>query len=314
MLKFNSEQTVNTSIPYDVALGCLKVKALKEGLARMNCRVSRDFRKAEIVRVIADHVLYETDEVWEVLSEESREVIRALLAAGKGVGIDVPNMMELQKSRELREMNLVVDCDVVVGTCKEGRGTVTQMAFKLFLLDDVYDAFSKSVNNDFSVNNESAMELLRQLGAELYGDKEGADFFKSLDNLQKMSDELYGNKDNISPLDSKYSCSEDLIKDVRALKYKEKTKVLKAFQKELKKNEYWYHSFFGVRFNETFSNIHFHKGEIDTDDDSLMWLSYAENDFANVVTAIDYDDPMTFFDIAMSMEKEMKTFGTKTKA
>ena len=38
-------------------------------------------------------------------------------------------------------------------------------------------------------------------------------------------------------------------------------------------------------------------------EDSIEWIDYAVNDMANTISEIDYNDPMTFFDIEKSMGK-----------
>lgn len=274
MLKFHNEQSINTSLRLRHALDCLSVKVLKEGLSKMNRRVSGSLRKDEVVSAIAAFVLHDTESVWKELSRESRKIIRELVQAGKGKGLDVPNILKLEKSRELREMNLVIDCEVVKGVRQERNQTIKQMAFKLFLLDEVYDAF-----------------------AALQKDKTEDGITEDSTSLELPEDSL--------DFEGRYCCSIDQVKDVRALQYKKKAKILKLFHKELLRHEFWYHSFFGIRFEETFCNIHFRNGEIDIDDESLSWLGYAENDFDNIISAIDDDDPMTFFAIARKMEKEM---------
>lgn len=161
-------------------------------------------------------------------------------------------------------------------------------------------------------NSMSSIDELRALAEEMQDETGGTDFLKALESIQNMSDRLYGDKDVVTPMDSSYCCSIDLVKDMRELEYNEKAKVLKLFHKELRKHEYWYHSMFGERFNETFGNVRFLRSGIDKDDDSICWLGYAVNDFDNLISAIDYDDPMTFFDLACVMEKEMrkKTMGS----
>ena len=45
-------------------------------------------------------------------------------------------------------------------------------------------------------------------------------------------------------------------------------------------------------------------------EESVEWIGYAVNDMDNVITEIDYNDPMTFFDIekvlGMVISKELK--------
>ena len=41
-------------------------------------------------------------------------------------------------------------------------------------------------------------------------------------------------------------------------------------------------------------------------DDTIEWVSYAINDMDNAISNIDRNDPMTFFDLALSLEKTLK--------
>ena len=38
-------------------------------------------------------------------------------------------------------------------------------------------------------------------------------------------------------------------------------------------------------------------------EESVEWIGYAVNDMDNAISEIDYNDPMTFFDIEKSMSK-----------
>ena len=57
-------------------------------------------------------------------------------------------------------------------------------------------------------------------------------------------------------------------------------------------------SFFLDRFEETYSRIN-----IKDLGESVEWIGYAVNDMDNVISEIDYNDPMTFFDIEKVMGK-----------
>ena len=52
------------------------------------------------------------------------------------------------------------------------------------------------------------------------------------------------------------------------------------------------------RFEETYSRINMKDLE-----ESIGWIGYVANDMDNVISEIDYNDPMTFFDIEKSMGK-----------
>ena len=57
-------------------------------------------------------------------------------------------------------------------------------------------------------------------------------------------------------------------------------------------------SFFLDRFEETFSRI-----DMKDLEKSMEWIGYAVNDMDNTISEIDYNDPMTFFDIEKVMGK-----------
>lgn len=57
-------------------------------------------------------------------------------------------------------------------------------------------------------------------------------------------------------------------------------------------------SFFLDRFEESYSRINMKDLE-----QSIEWIGYAENDMDNVISEIDYNAPLTFFDIEKSKGK-----------
>lgn len=94
-----------------------------------------------------------------------------------------------------------------------------------------------------------------------------------------------------------YSCAMPMFEDIRQLNYKGKTQVCKTFHQYLKKNPNA-DSFFINRFEETYSRIN-----MKDLDETVEWIGYAVNDMDNAITEIDYNDPMTFFDIEKLMGK-----------
>lgn len=102
-----------------------------------------------------------------------------------------------------------------------------------------------------------------------------------------------------------YSCSMPMFDDIRKLNYIGQAKVCKTFHQYLKKNPN-YETFFTDRFEETYSRI-----DMKDLEESVEWIGYAVNDMDNAITEIDYNDPMTFFDIEKAMvkviSKELKT-------
>ena len=56
--------------------------------------------------------------------------------------------------------------------------------------------------------------------------------------------------------------------------------------------------FFLDRFEENYSRI-----DMKDLEESLEWIGYIVNDMDNTISEIDYNDPMTFFDIETVMGK-----------
>lgn len=94
-----------------------------------------------------------------------------------------------------------------------------------------------------------------------------------------------------------YSGAMPMFEDIRQLNYKGQAKVCKTFHQYLKKNPNS-DSFFINRFEETYSRINMKDLE-----ETIEWIGYAVNDLDNAISEIDYNDPMTFFDIEKLMGK-----------
>ena len=88
-----------------------------------------------------------------------------------------------------------------------------------------------------------------------------------------------------------------MFENIRQLNYKGQAKVCKTFHQYLKKNPNS-DSFFINRFEETYSRINMKDLE-----ETIEWIGYAVNDLDNAISEIDYNDPMTFFDIEKLMGK-----------
>ena len=79
--------------------------------------------------------------------------------------------------------------------------------------------------------------------------------------------------------------------------YKGQAQVCKTFHQYLKKNPNVVSCFLD-RFEETYSRIYMKDLE-----ESIEWIGYAVNDMDNTISEIDYNAPMTFFDIEKVMAK-----------
>ena len=65
------------------------------------------------------------------------------------------------------------------------------------------------------------------------------------------------------------------------------------------------------RFGESYGNISFDGGEVDPD--TFEWVHYTLNDFDNDLSDLDYNDPMSFFDVARRLEAVIaREEGTET--
>lgn len=89
----------------------------------------------------------------------------------------------------------------------------------------------------------------------------------------------------------------DLVTSVRNLHYNSQVKVFRAFYKFIIKGDIWGDMFL-ERFEESYGNISFDGGEVDPD--TFEW--YTLNDFDNALFDLDYNDPMSFFDVAQRLE------------
>ena len=99
-----------------------------------------------------------------------------------------------------------------------------------------------------------------------------------------------------------YSCSMPLMEDVRKADYKKQAELCLALRKHfLEVEDDWNDDMFVERFMETSENINPKDME-----DSIEWVGYAVNDLDNAITVIDRNDPMTFFHIALKLEKVIK--------
>ena len=88
-----------------------------------------------------------------------------------------------------------------------------------------------------------------------------------------------------------------MFEDIRKLNFKGQAQDCKTFHQYLKKHPIVV-SFFLDRFEETYSRINMKDLE-----KSIEWIGYAVNDMDNTISEIDYNDPMTFFDIEKVMGK-----------
>ena len=112
----------------------------------------------------------------------------------------------------------------------------------------------------------------------------------------------------VAPAQS-YSWAMPMLDDIRSLDYKGQTKVCKTFHQYLKKHPNVV-SFFLDRFEETYSRI-----DMKDLEDSIEWIGYAVNDMDNTISEIDYNAPMTIFDIekvkGKIISKELKSNSQK---
>ena len=114
-----------------------------------------------------------------------------------------------------------------------------------------------------------------------------------------MSDAM---KDYLSHEFTSYSCSMPLIEDIRKADYKKQAELCLALRKYfIDEDDIWLDDIFVERFMETSENINPKDVE-----DTIEWVGYAVNDMDNAITFIDRNAPMTFFNIALYLEKILK--------
>ena len=114
-----------------------------------------------------------------------------------------------------------------------------------------------------------------------------------------MSDDM---KDFLSHEFTSYSCSMPLIEDIRKADYKKQAELCLALRKYfIVEDDILLDGIFVERFMETSENIN--PKDIE---DTIEWVSYAVNDMDNAISFIDRNAPMTFFQIALNLEKILK--------
>lgn len=107
----------------------------------------------------------------------------------------------------------------------------------------------------------------------------------------------------------KYLYSAPLIADIRSLDYTSQAAVVKAFVEMLDEIDNASDNYLVDRFLEDCESINF-----DNIEESMHPLHLAVNDMDNVITDYDYYDPMTFYQIADRLDKEMTTSKTVSAA
>ena len=122
---------VDTTGKLSNALSVSTKECLCEAIRLMGYYPRVNERKQQMIDWLSKHILTRTEEVWERLSQESINLIGDLVEAGKGKSVTIPYSEELH---QLQKMHLVITYE------KKGEDL-------LFLLDEVYDAFKKVMDD-----------------------------------------------------------------------------------------------------------------------------------------------------------------------
>jgi len=96
----------------------------------------------------------------------------------------------------------------------------------------------------------------------------------------------------------KYTTSGPLMDDVRKLYYTDKAKACTVYHQAMKAHKAWKNDEFMQRFEEDYQNIDFNDLA-----EAPEWIMYCINDMDNSISCIDYNDPSTFFDVALELQK-----------
>lgn len=295
----HKKSMVDTTYTYRLCLELVRKKVLLEVSTTLGLVVPRTATKADMVEQIATYVHSHPKEALSLLSVKELELVKEFVKAGPNTHVVKAPRKTLDTIKSLLFVSVYYDKN----TRKEN----------LLMADELRELFAPHVKAVLkeTKKKEKECEELRNHKDEYdylidedeydeFGELEEEDEFED-DDMEDMED-LYGdeesNRKRAPHLESKYSTAYDLVDDVRRLYYTEKPKVFKLFYKLLKADDYWSHAMFSHRFFESFTHIHYVHNEICTDDNSIEWLHYAENDFDNAISVIDYRDPLTFFAMA----------------
>lgn len=317
----HKKSMVDTTYTYRLCLEIVRKNVLLEVSTALGLVVPRTATKADMVEQIDTYVRSHPKEVLSLLGVKELELVKEFIKAGPNAHVVKAPRKTLDTIKSLLFISVYYDKK----TRKEN----------LLMADELRELFAPHVKAVLkeTKKKEKEREALRNHIDEYdeYDDIDELDEFDEFDELDDFEEfdeeweeddiddvvDLYSdeeiNRKRAPHLESKYSSAYDLVDDVRKLYYTNKPKVFKLFYKLLKADEYWSHAIFSRRFFESFMHIHYVHDEICTDDGSIEWLHYAENDFDNAISAIDYSDPMTFFTIAEQLYLLMQTMKEEQK-
>ena len=295
---------VDTSFTYRLCLELVRKSVLLKVATTLGLVVARTATKADMANQIDTYVRSHPKEVLSQLDVKELELVKQFVKAGPNTHVVKAPRKTLDTIKSFLLVSVYYDKE----TRKEN----------LLMADELRELFAPHVNSVLKEAKEKQREPVDDLD-NLPG------FLKRLcrmkeswqDGADELGDEefddLFDDEDIVDVKGSNYSASYDLVDDVRKLYYTDKPRVFKLFYKLLMAHDYWSHTLFSRRFLESFKHIHYVHDEICTEDDSIEWLHYAENDFDNAISAIDYADPMTFFDMAAQLDSLMQKIKEEKK-
>lgn len=95
-----------------------------------------------------------------------------------------------------------------------------------------------------------------------------------------------------------YSCSIDLMEDVRKLDYKNQYKICFAFYDEIIKYPQWDKNEFCLFFDELYERIN-----PEMLDDEITKIRQCVNEMDNVLSEVDEREPVAFYELAEQLAK-----------
>lgn len=318
----HKKNMLTTSFTYRSCLEIVTKKSLAQIAATLNIPFAKTAAKDVMVDAIESFVKSNPAKVLEMLCVKELELVRDLVRAGADMHIakaprrthDTIKMLllvsvcydkktrkeHLQMADELRDL-FASHIDAVLKKARKKDRESTLCVTPPTAYDEYMEGISDLPNiNEFFLLQSTLDDMISRYKEEYDGRKvEDAEWEdEGCDGESEEPEEGL----EIPPTKSKYSSSRELVEDVRKLYFTKKLRVFRLFYRLLNADAFWSDSFFSLRFYETFRNINVIDGEICIEDDSLMWLGYAVNDFSNAISDIDYHDPMTFFRMARKIE------------
>lgn len=295
-----------TSFTYRSNLNLVYKETLSQLAAFFGVPVSKSAGKPAMIEKIDSYVRSNPVEVLEKLCVKELELVREFVKAGP----DTPVIKAPRRTYDTLKMLFLVSVCYDKKTRKE----------HLLMPDELRDLFAPHLDSVLKKARKKAKELAAEADMPVIPPSrteiDDFDGIPSEEMLRRILEHILGDDlptdgcfddaDSDGPDDdlelpskTKYSMASELVTAVRNLHYNSQVKVFRAFHKFIIKSDVW-DAMFLERFEESYGNICFDGGEVDTD--TFEWVHYTLNDFDNALSDLDYNDPMSFFDVARRLE------------